>query len=96
MAVARQSGDSDHWPICLPDLGANQQEIQLTSWRVRPGDEVSSSDRLVEVLMRGISFDIHADRCGRMGPIRLFEGALLQVGDVLGWLCPHDDLSDQA
>lgn len=93
MAKARQADDSDHWPIRLPELGANQQEIHLSSWLVRPGDEVSSSDRLVEVLIHGISFDVYADRCGWMGPIRVFEGAVLQVGDVLGWLRPHDDPS---
>ena len=86
-AVAAYRDQCDTWPIRLPDLGASSHPVQLSAWLVRTGDEVSRSDRLVEVLIRGVTFDLHAECSGRMGDMRVFAGAELQVGDVLGWLC---------
>lgn len=69
-------------PIVLPELGA--APVLLSVWFADPGDEVYEGDRLVEVLVRGATFDVPAPATGRLAEKRAWPNDRLTVGQVLG------------
>lgn len=73
-------------PITLPDLGAAEQQVRVSTWLTQIGEEVVAGDPVVEVLLRGVTFDVEAPRSGRLRRISLFENDVVQPGDVLGWM----------
>lgn len=73
-------------PITLPDLGAEEQQVRVSTWLTQIGEEVLAGDPVVEVLLRGITFDVEAPRSGLLRRIDLFENDVVQPGDVLGWM----------
>ncbi len=81
--------DTTDWqPITLPDLGAEEQSVRVSTWLTQIGEEVTAGDAVVEVLLRGITFDVEAPSSGRLRRIGLFENDIVTTGDTLGWLEP--------
>lgn len=79
--------DSTGWQaITLPDLGAAEQPVRVSTWLTQIGEEVATGDAVVEVLLRGITFDVEAPGSGRLRRIGLFENDLVATGDTLGWI----------
>ena len=79
--------DSSSWhPISLPDLGANDQPIRVSTWLTQIGEEVVAGDPVVEVLLKGITFDVAAPVSGQLRRIDCFENDAVRPGDNLGWL----------
>lgn len=72
--------------IVLPELGAGGEMIRLSGWLVEPGDTVVVGDRVAEVLVRGITFDVAAPETGVLTAIRTPLDAVVAPGDVLGWI----------
>ena len=50
------------------------------------GEEVVAGEAIVEVLLKGISFDVEAPVSGQLRRIDRFENDVIRPGDVLGWL----------
>lgn len=73
-------------PIQLPDLQANGETVRVSSWFVEPGDEVCEGHRIVEVLLRGITFDVPSPANGVLTAITTTVDTPIQPGDVLGWV----------
>jgi 2-oxoglutarate dehydrogenase E2 component (dihydrolipoamide succinyltransferase) len=73
-------------PLTLPDLGAGGQQVRVSTWLTQIGEEVIAGDPVVEVLLRGITFDVEAPSSGRLRHIIFFEHDVVQPGDVLGWM----------
>ncbi len=73
-------------PLILPDLGADGQQVRVSTWLTQIGEEVVAGDPVVEVLLRGITFDVEAPSSGRLRRISFFEHDVVQPGDVLGWM----------
>lgn len=73
-------------PITLPKLGAEEQPVRVSTWLTQIGEEVVAGEPVVEVLLRGITFDVEAPRSGRLRRIGLFENDLVATGDTLGWI----------
>ena len=80
-------------PIVLPDLGT-ETEIRISSWLVDLGDHVEAGDRVAEVLMRGITFDVSASAAGILTVIVKPLDAVVRAGDTLGWIEPHSQPID--
>ena len=81
------TSDTAGWhPIVLPDISAGDQQIRVSTWLTQIGEEVIAGDAVVEVLLRGITFDLEAPTDGRLRRIDRFENDLVETGDVLGWL----------
>ena len=79
--------DSSSWrPIALPELGANDQPIRVSTWLTQIGEEVVAGEAIVEVLLKGITFDVAAPVSGQLRRIDRFENDAIRPGDVLGWL----------
>ena len=53
-------------PLTLPDLGAGDEELRVSCWLVDLGDDVDEGDRVIEILMDGITFDVLAERSGTL------------------------------
>src|SRR5262245_53023745 len=51
-------------PVKLPDLGTAARAIRLSAWFVEPGDRVDAGDRLLEVLISGVTCDVTAPVAG--------------------------------
>lgn len=75
-------------PITLPDLGAGDQLVRISTWLTQIGEEVVTGDPVVEVLLRGITFDVETPLSGRLRCIGPFENDVVATGDTLGWLEP--------
>lgn len=71
-----------HAPIVLPELGA--APAVLSVWFAEPGDEVYEGDRLVEVLVRGATFDVPAPATGRLVEKCAWPNDPVKPGQVLG------------
>ncbi len=70
--------------ILLPELGA--APVWLSAWFADLGDRVYEGDRLVEVLVRGATFDVSAPATGRLAEKRALPNDPIQPGQVLGLL----------
>ncbi len=75
-------------PILLPELGVVDEIVRVNCWLVDLGDRIESGDRVVEVLVRGITFDVAAPHAGVLTKVEKRLDAAIQIGDVLGWIEP--------
>lgn len=73
-------------PIVLPELGAGGEEVRVCGWLVERGDAVEAGDRVVEVVLRGITFDVSASESGVLGRVEKERDELVEPGDLLGWI----------
>jgi pyruvate/2-oxoglutarate dehydrogenase complex dihydrolipoamide acyltransferase (E2) component len=80
-------------PIELPDIGAGDDAIYVSCWLVDPGEIVVAGDRVVEVLIKGITFDIAAPVSGILSRIEKPLDTRIVPGDILGWI--ESDNGDQ-
>jgi pyruvate/2-oxoglutarate dehydrogenase complex dihydrolipoamide acyltransferase (E2) component len=69
------------FPITLPDLGVG---AVLSLWHVRPGDPVFEGDRVAEVLLPGVTFDVPAPRTGVLAERLAMPNDPVTAGQVLG------------
>lgn len=77
---------SSRFPITMPDLGTGSEVVRVSAWLVEVGQNVIAGDRVVEVLLPGITFDIHAARTGELVEITVPVDAVVAAGQVLGWI----------
>lgn len=73
-------------PVLMPELHAAPEPVWISTWLVEPGDAVAEGDRLVEVLMPGVTFDVSAPADGLLTEIVKPTGATVQPQDILAWL----------
>ena len=73
-------------PITVPDLGTDTESIRISAWLVDVGQTVIAGDRVVEVLIPGITFDIEAAQTGELVEIAKPVDAVVIPGDILGWI----------
>jgi len=67
----------------LPDLGEGTVEAEIVSWRVKPGDEVSEDDVLVEVMTEKAAVEVPAPVGGRIVSTTGQAGDTVAVGAEL-------------
>ena len=79
---------TDWTPILLPDLGAGDEPIHVSTWLVDLEEPVELGERLVDVLIPGISFSVASPTAGRLIKIERPSNSLVKAGEVLGWLEP--------
>jgi 2-oxoglutarate dehydrogenase E2 component (dihydrolipoamide succinyltransferase) len=76
----------NRFPITMPGLGTGTETVRVSAWLVDVGQTVIAGDRVVEVLLPGITFDIHAERTGELVEITVPVDAGVAAGQVLGWI----------
>ena len=67
----------------LPDLGEGTVEAEIVGWRVKPGDEVSEDDVLVEVMTEKAAVEVPAPVSGRILSTTGQPGDMVAVGAEL-------------
>lgn len=72
-------------PITLPDVGG---DAVLSAWYVRTGEPVYEGDRVAEVLLPGVTVDVHAPATGSLGDRYVLPGDRVSPGDTIGTIIP--------
>lgn len=67
----------------LPDLGEGMHEAEIRRWLVQPGDTVKLDQPMVEVETDKAVIEIPSPVAGRISAIRVSEGTMAQLGQVL-------------
>jgi len=67
----------------LPDLGEGTVEAEIVGWRVKPGDQVSEDDVLVEVMTEKAAVEVPAPVTGRIVATTGAPGDMVAVGAEL-------------
>ena len=78
-------------PIQLPELGTAGEPVRVCCWLVEAGEDVDVGDRLVEVLIHGVTFDVASPASGTIVGIDKSLNAVVDTGDVLGWIIPRGE-----
>ncbi len=79
------SPPSEH-SITVPEIGAGPLRVRVCSWLVALGETVHEGDRIVELSLPGMTFDINSPADGRLISIDKTLGTEVQPGDILGKL----------
>lgn len=72
--------------IRVPDLDSGPQPLLLVQWLVDPGTEVLEGDRVAEVLVSGILFQVASPVAGRLARFEKGQRATVMSGEVIGWI----------
>ncbi len=72
--------------IIVPELGAGSLRVRVCSWLAALGETVHEGDRLVELSLPGMTFDINSPADGRLVAIEMNVGTEVHPGDRLGLL----------
>jgi 2-oxoisovalerate dehydrogenase E2 component (dihydrolipoyl transacylase) len=67
----------------LPDLGEGTVEAEIIGWRVKPGDEVSEDDVIVEVMTEKAAVEVPAPVSGKIVATTGQPGEMVAVGAEL-------------
>ncbi len=67
----------------LPDLGEGTVEAEIIGWRVKPGDEVSEDDVIVEVMTEKAAVEVPAPVSGKIVSTTGQPGEMVAVGSEL-------------
>lgn len=72
--------------ISVPELGAGTLRVRVCSWLAALGETVHEGDRLVELSLPGMTFDISSPADGTLVSIDKPIGTEVHPGDHLGKL----------
>ena len=69
--------------VKMPQLGESVTEGTIGSWLVKPGQQVSKYDSLVEVITDKVTAEVPSPAAGTIGELLAEEGQLLTVGQPI-------------
>ena len=84
------SSRTEH-PITVPDVGAKSLPVRVCSWLAALGEQVHEGDRIVELSLPGMTFDIHSPADGQLISIDKTLGTEVHPGEILGKLLVIED-----
>src|SRR5262250_2341198 len=67
----------------LPDLGEGMQEAEVVEWLVKAGDTIKLDQLMLKVETDKAVVEIPSPVAGRVAEIRVQDGQVAKVGDVL-------------
>ena len=67
----------------LPDLGEGMHEAEIVEWLIKPGDTLKQDQTMVKVETDKAIVEIPSPVAGRVAEIRVQDGQVAKVGDVL-------------
>src|SRR6476646_5577390 len=71
-------------PIVAPNLGGATPTLSV--WYVRPGERLYAGDRVVELLLRGSTFDVASPCSGTFVARHAWPGDATPSGQLLGYV----------
>src|SRR6185436_19981553 len=72
--------------IVVPTLGESVSEATVAKWLKKAGDAVRKDETLVELETDKVSVEVSAPEAGVLTDIVANEGAIVQIGALLGHL----------
>jgi pyruvate/2-oxoglutarate dehydrogenase complex dihydrolipoamide acyltransferase (E2) component len=78
-------------PIVIPELGTDDLPVTISSWFVVPGEAVEVGDRLVELLVAGVTFDVAAQESGVLQAVERDVNATVSSGEIVGWIAAETE-----
>ena len=75
--------ESESIAVVAPDLGS-AEPVHVSGWLVDVGETVHAGDRLVELLMPGVTYDVAAPATGRLVEVTAATNSAVRAGDRLG------------
>ncbi len=72
--------------IVMPALEMAQETGKILSWLKREGDAVTKGEKLIEIETDKVVFEVEAPEDGILAGVRLPEGAVVPVGEVIAWI----------
>ena len=81
-------------PLRLPELGVHDETVRVSGWLVDRGEFVIAGDRVAEVLLLGVTFEVEAAQSGTLVEIAKPVDAVVARGETLCWLDSTDDESN--
>jgi len=81
-------------PVIMPDLQSDSAQHVVSAWFISTDDNVVQGDRLVEILLPGMTVDIPAPVTGRLASIEKRERAAVTTDEILGWIEPDADQTE--
>ena len=82
----------NEYDITVPDIGAGDLRVQVCSWLAQLGETVHEGDRIVELSLPGLTFDINSPADGQLIAMEKTTGDEVREGDVLGRLVPLNEV----
>lgn len=83
-------------PILVPAVNSSSQPLKVSLWLTHAGEKVVSGDRVVELLIPGVTFDVEAPCAGTIVSCECLPGVEVTTGMVLGWIEPLDSETELA
>lgn len=74
---------AERFEVTTPDLGSSEP-VRVSGWLVETGETVRAGDRLVELLMPGVTYDVPSPATGRLVRVDAVAGSRVRPGEVLG------------
>lgn len=78
--------------LTVPDVGAGDGPLTVSSWFAEEGDSVSVGDTVVVLLVPGITCDVSSPVSGVVVRVERPVDARVRVGEVLGWIAREGDV----
>ncbi len=75
-------------PILVPELGTQNEPLRVCTWLVDEEETIEAGERLVEVLIPGVTFSINSPAAGKLVKIECPAHCPIQPGDTLAWIEP--------
>jgi pyruvate/2-oxoglutarate dehydrogenase complex dihydrolipoamide acyltransferase (E2) component len=70
--------------VRVPEIGSDPAEpISVSVWFADEGDPVFEGDRLVELLVGSVTFDVSAPADGRLAEQRAGDNEIVREGDIV-------------
>jgi pyruvate/2-oxoglutarate dehydrogenase complex dihydrolipoamide acyltransferase (E2) component len=82
---------AEYLPVLAPELGS-AEPVRVSAWLVEAGETVRAGDRLLELLMPGVTYDVAAPATGRLARVDAGMGAAVRPGDILGVVEVDEDV----
>lgn len=70
-------------PVRIPEVGASGNRLSVSAWFVEPGEVVDAGDRLLEVLLSGVTCEIVSPCAGQLVRIERDLDAAVAEGDIV-------------
>lgn len=70
--------------LTLPRVGTNMEEATITKWLRAVGDRFAKGEPLYEIETDKVTFEVEAPADGTLLEIRVPEGEIATVGQVVG------------
>jgi 2-oxoglutarate dehydrogenase E2 component (dihydrolipoamide succinyltransferase) len=71
------------YEVTVPSVGESVSEVFIGVWKKKSGDQVQKDDVLVDLETQKATFELQADRAGRLEILHEQPGTKMSVGDVL-------------